>query len=143
MEILGTVYGINIEFIIRLLVATALGALIGFEREKERKPAGFRTNILVCLGSCLFTILSVSTLGYGDPAKVAAGIVTGIGFLGAGSIIVSGKHVHGITTAATLWVVAGVGMAVGSGEYILSIVTSVLVFFVLILKDVKNEIHKM
>jgi putative Mg2+ transporter-C (MgtC) family protein len=138
---LGTVYGTNIELIVKLMLAIVLGALVGFEREQKRRPAGFRTNMLVCLGSCLFTIVSVYSFSI-DPARIAAGIVTGIGFLGAGSIISSGKNIQGITTAATLWVVAGVGLAVGVGEYILAIVTAVLVFFILLLKGAEKEIHK-
>lgn len=129
------------ELLLRLLIATALGALVGFEREKRKRPAGFRTNMLVCLGSCIFTIISVYTFSI-DPARIAAGIVTGIGFLGAGSIISSGGHVQGITTAATLWVVAGIGLAVGVGEYGLAVATSVLVFLILILKGAEGKFHR-
>ncbi len=138
---LGTVYGTSIELIVKLVIATALGALVGFERETKRRPAGFRTNMLVCLGSCLFTVVSASAFSI-DPARIAAGIVTGIGFLGAGTIIGSGKSIQGITTAATLWVVAGVGLAVGVGEYILATVTAVLVFSILIMKGAEKEIRK-
>jgi len=77
-----------------------------------------------------------------DPARIAAGIVTGIGFLGAGSIIATGAHVTGVTTAATLWVVAGIGLAVGAGEYILGILTALLVLMVLLIKDAEKEIHR-
>lgn len=138
---LGTVYGTNIELIVKLVLAILLGALVGFEREQKKRPAGFRTNMLVCLGSCLFTIVSIQSFSI-DPARIAAGIVTGIGFLGAGSIIGSGKHIQGITTAATLWVVAGVGLAVGVGEYILATITAVLVFSILLLKDAEKEFCK-
>jgi putative Mg2+ transporter-C (MgtC) family protein len=138
---LGSIYGTNIELIVKLVLAIVLGALVGFEREQKRRPAGLRTNMLVCLGSCLFTIVSIYSFSI-DPARIAAGIVTGIGFLGAGSIISSGKNIQGITTAATLWVVAGVGLAVGVGEYILATVTAVLVFFILLLKDAEKEIRK-
>ena len=138
---LGTVYGTSIELIVKLVIAAALGALVGFERETKRRPAGFRTNMLVSLGACLFTIVSVSAFSI-DPARIAAGIVTGIGFLGAGTIIGGGKHIQGITTAATLWVVAGVGLAVGVGEYVLAIVTAVLVFSILIMKGAEKEIRK-
>jgi len=134
-------FGLSSELVIRLLIATALGALVGFEREKRRRPAGLRTNMLVSLGACLFTIISISDFGM-FPPYIVAGIVTGIGFLGAGSIIGSGKHVQGITTAATLWIVAGIGLAVGAGEYALAAVTAVIVFFTLLLKDVEKEIHK-
>ncbi len=124
---------INVEFLIRLFISVALGGLIGFEREKKVRPAGLRTNMLVCLGSCLFTLLSVSGFSV-DPGRVAAGIVTGIGFLGAGSIIATGGQITGITTAATLWVVAGIGLAVGIGEYAMAIVSTILVYLILILK---------
>jgi putative Mg2+ transporter-C (MgtC) family protein len=103
---------------LRLLLAAALGAAIGFERELRRKPAGLRTNILIALGSALFTTMSIelARLG-GSPDRVAAQIVTGIGFLGAGAIMRSGESVHGMTTAATIWVNAAVGVAAGSGAY--------------------------
>jgi putative Mg2+ transporter-C (MgtC) family protein len=135
---MGTIYGTNVELIVKLVIAVVLGALVGFEREQKKRPAGFRTNMLVCLGSCLFTIVSMNSFSI-DPARIAAGIVTGIGFLGAGSIIGSGKNIQGITTAATLWVVAGVGLAVGVGEYILARITAVLVFSILLLKDAEKE----
>jgi len=124
---------INVEFLLRLCISVALGGLIGFEREKMVKPAGLRTNMLVCLGSCLFTLVSVTGFSV-DPARVAAGIVTGIGFLGAGSIIATGGQITGITTAATLWVVASIGLAVGIGEYTLAIVSTILVYLILIVK---------
>jgi putative Mg2+ transporter-C (MgtC) family protein len=124
---------INVEFLIRLCISVALGGLIGFEREKKIKPAGLRTNMLVCLGSCLFTIVSVTGFSV-DPARVAAGIVTGIGFLGAGSIIATGGQIVGLTTAATLWVVAGIGLVIGIGEYVIAIVSTVLVYFILSVK---------
>ena len=124
---------INVEFLIRLIISVALGGLIGFEREKKIKPAGLRTNMLVCLGSCLFTIVSVTGFS-ADPARVAAGIVTGIGFLGAGSIIATGGRIIGLTTAATLWVVAGIGLVIGIGEYVIAIVSTVLVYLILSVK---------
>lgn len=137
---LGTIYGTSMELVLRLLVAAALGALVGYERETRKKSAGFRTNMLVSVGSCLFTIISIYSFG-SDPARIAAGIVTGIGFLGAGSIIVGGKHVRGLTTAATLWVVAGIGLAVGVGEYILATVTAVLIFSILLMKSAEKVMH--
>ena len=133
--------GLNIEFIIKILLATALGALVGFEREKRQMPAGFRTNMLVCIGSCLFTIVSVYSFST-NPTQIAAGIVTGIGFLGAGSIISNGRRLRGITTAATLWIVAAIGMAVGVGEYALATIVAVLVFVILLLKEAEKKIHK-
>ncbi|MBI2874718.1 MAG: MgtC/SapB family protein [Firmicutes bacterium] len=105
----------------RLLLAAVLGGLIGLERESHNRPAGLRTNILVCVGSAVITLVSIE--GFGemdgvvDPSRVAANIVTGIGFLGAGTIMRYGGSVQGLTTAAAIWVVAGIGMAVGTGYY--------------------------
>lgn len=124
------------DFIIRLLVATALGAVIGLDREYRTKAAGFRTHVLVALGSALFMIISVHgfddlpkdqmTLRM-DPARIAAQVVTGIGFIGAGTIIFQKNVVKGLTTAAGLWVTAAVGMACGVGMYVLAIVSTLLV----------------
>jgi putative Mg2+ transporter-C (MgtC) family protein len=115
------------EALVRLSFACALGAIIGFERELRDREAGFRTHLLVSLGSALFTIVSAYgfhefLVGGGnivrtDPSRIAAQIVTGIGFLGAGAIIREGLSVRGLTTAATLWVVAAIGMACGAGYY--------------------------
>lgn len=105
-------------FAARLLVAALLGGIIGLQREIAGKPAGLRTNLLICLGSALFTLISFNiptSLGLGDPARIAAQIVSGVGFLGAGTIIQSRHAVHGLTSAATIWVVAAIGMAVGAG----------------------------
>jgi putative Mg2+ transporter-C (MgtC) family protein len=113
--------------LLRLSLAAGLGALVGFERELRDREAGVRTHLLVSLGSALFTIVSAygfhdfltggGSLVRADPTRIAAQIVTGIGFLGAGAIIRDGMSVRGLTTAATLWVVAGVGMACGAGYY--------------------------
>src|SRR3989344_6345122 len=121
-------------FMLKLVLAVALGAIVGFEREFDDEPAGVRTHILVILGSTLFTILSMDFIGASDPSRVAAGIVTGIGFIGAGAIFRAENKVKGITTAASLWVVAAVGMAVGLGYYIAAFVTALLVFTVLFVK---------
>ena len=126
---------IELEIILRLLLAAALGAIIGFQREKAGKPAGLRTHILICVGAALFTV--ASTYGFGtaaDPARIAAAIVVGIGFLGAGVIWHQGEGlVAGLTTAATIWVVAGIGLAAGAGLYLASATTTVLVLIVLFL----------
>lgn len=124
------------EFIIRILVATVLGAVIGLDREYRTKAAGFRTHVLVALGSALFMIISVHgfddlpkdqmTLRM-DPARIAAQVVTGIGFIGAGTIIFQKNVVKGLTTAAGLWVTAAVGMACGVGMYTLAAVSTVIV----------------
>jgi putative Mg2+ transporter-C (MgtC) family protein len=129
------------EGILRLAVAGALGAVIGFERELRDREAGIRTHLLVSMGSALFTI--VSAFGFheflanggsvvrADPTRIAAQIVTGIGFLGAGAIIREGLSVRGLTTAATLWVVAAIGMASGAGYYWPAVATTALTIFAL------------
>jgi putative Mg2+ transporter-C (MgtC) family protein len=128
---------VDIEMIARLLLAVVLGILVGVEREIVHKPAGLRTHALVSLGACLFTVISIDFFDV-DPARIAAGIVTGIGFIGAGSIIAEKGHVQGITTAASLWCVAAVGLAVGVGAYVLAVVSSVLVFGILWLRKAEK-----
>jgi putative Mg2+ transporter-C (MgtC) family protein len=108
------------DLVVRLLLAAALGAAIGLEREIHGKPAGLRTNILVAVGAALFTIMSIQIPGTTTPDRVAAQIVTGIGFLGAGAIVQSRGSIHGMTTAATIWVNAAVGMTAGAGRYALA-----------------------
>jgi putative Mg2+ transporter-C (MgtC) family protein len=106
------------ELITRLLIAALLGGMIGAERELRRKSAGFRTNILIAMGSALFTIVSITLApSASDPTRIAAQIVTGIGFLGAGAIMRTANRVQGLTTAATVWVNAALGVAAGGGEY--------------------------
>lgn len=129
------------EAALRLCLAAALGALIGLEREASGKPAGFRTNLLICLGAALLTELSYSmALEPGsasqfrsDPGRIAAQIVSGVGFLGAGTIMQARGSVTGLTTAATLWVVAAIGMAVGAGAYVTALLTTAIVVFALFL----------
>ena len=122
-----------LDFVWRLLLSAALGAALGFEREYRRKPAGLRTNILIAIGSALFTILSVSlTTGTGDPSRVAGQIVTGIAFLGGGAILRNRDTVHGMTTAATIWVNAAIGVACGIGQYELATVSTALTLVVLV-----------
>jgi|SRR5438093_228725 len=108
---------------LKLFLAAVLGGLIGMERELRDKPAGLRTNILICVGSTLFTSIStrVAQVLGGDPTRIAAQIISGIGFLGAGAVLHSHGFVPGLTTAATIWVVAGIGMALGSGMYSLAV----------------------
>ena len=127
--------GIEVEMILRLLLAAALGAIIGYQRERAGKAAGLRTHILICVGAALFTIASLYGFGANaDPDRVAAGIVAGIGFLGAGAIIRTGEGiVAGLTTAATIWAVAGIGLAAGAGLYLASAVTTALILIVLFL----------
>lgn len=125
------------ELLFRILLAAILGALIGYERQFKHKSAGLRTNILVCVGSCLIMILSnliyenVEGKTNADPARLAAQVVSGIGFLGAGAIIKEGVNVIGLTTAACIWVVAGVGLAIGGGYYQIGIFSAILVYIVL------------
>ena len=126
---------IELEMVLRLLLATALGAIIGYQRERAGKPAGLRTHVLICLGAALFTIASLYAFGAGaDPARIAAGIVAGIGFLGAGAIIRRDEGlVAGLTTAATIWAVAAIGLAVGAGLYLVSVVTAAIALIILLL----------
>lgn len=131
-------YSFNLEHIIQLLLAIGLGGVIGFEREIKHRPAGLRTHMLVSLGSAIFTIVSISFAV--DPARIAAAIVTGIGFLGAGSIISTRGQMHGITTAATLWIVASIGLCVGVGQYWIAVIGTVLVFIILQIKKVEEKI---
>jgi putative Mg2+ transporter-C (MgtC) family protein len=121
----------ELDMVIRLLMSAIVGGLIGFERERAEKPAGFRTMILVSVAATLLTIASV--YGFGppsDPSRVAAGIVVGIGFLGAGTIL-RGERVVGLTTAATIWSVAAIGLALGTGLYLVAIAAALIVLIVL------------
>jgi uncharacterized membrane protein YhiD involved in acid resistance len=128
----------QLDIAARIVIAALFGSAIGFEREIHRHPAGMRTHLLVSLGSALFTVISifgfVGVLGPGqgspvDPSRVAAQIVTGIGFLGAGAILKFGTSVRGLTTAASLWTTAAIGMAAGAAEYILAFVGTAIVLF--------------
>jgi len=120
---------------IKLLLAALLGGIIGVEREMRDKPAGLRTNILICVGSTLFMSIStkVAEILGGDPTRIAAQIISGIGFLGAGAVLHSHGFVLGLTTAATIWVVAGVGMALGSGMYLVAVFTTAMSLVILYL----------
>lgn len=132
-------YLLSLVDIFKVFLSFALGGAIGIEREIHKKPAGLRTHILVSLAATLFTMLSIGK-AFGDPAvtgndptRIASGILTGIGFIGAGVIISTGGHVRGITTAASLWIVTGIGMAVGLGEYPLALLITFLTLLVLTL----------
>ncbi len=124
------------EFAFRLLLSFAVGILFGLEREKRHKPAGLRTHALVCLGASLFTIIGitgfppadqgVTVVRNIDPARVAAQVVAGVGFIGAGIIFKEQDHIRGITTAASIWLTAGLGMGLGAGLYLLSGVAAIL-----------------
>lgn len=122
------------ELIQRLLLAALLGGLIGLEREWRNKDAGLRTNILIAIGSAVFTLMSIELTDArtGDTSRVAAQIVTGIGFLGAGAIMRTDAGIQGLTTAATIWVNAAIGVAAGGGETHLAVITAVITLAVLL-----------
>ena len=128
--------GFNFETIVRLLIALGLGAAVGFERQLKKRPAGLRTHMLVCLGAATFTTIGLSLEP--NTSRIAEAIVTGIGFLGAGAIIAQGGRVRGITSAATLWAVAGLGLVVGVGEYVIAVVITVLIFGTLQIDRIKR-----
>lgn len=124
-----------VPFLVRCGAAAVCGAMIGIERELRRKPAGFRTNILICVGSAMYMLvgllLTETSTAVSDPARVAAQVVTGIGFLGAGSILRAGERVTGLTTAATIWVVAAIGLIAGGGFPVLAFVATCMVVLTL------------
>ena len=124
---------VELEIIARLVFAALLGGLIGAERWRAGKPAGLRTLTLICLGAALFTVISIYAFGTVEGTRVAAGIVTGIGFIGAGAIMHREQGiVGGLTTAASIWVVAAVGMAAGAGMYLVAGVATLLILAVLL-----------
>jgi len=136
-------YSASIDYFIRISIALVLGFILGFEREVTNKCAGLRTNILVCLGACVFTIISIygfptvlsgdNANGLRDTARVAAQVVTGIGFIGAGTVLKNGPTVFGLTTAATLWMAASIGMACGTANYDIAAFSTVISVIVLTL----------
>ena len=143
----------NLKILTRISLAVLLAFIPGLERELTGKFAGLRTHILVCLGACVFTILSiygfkmhiaVDIIGTNDPARIAAQVITGIGFIGAGTVMRHGSNVFGITTAATLWMCAAIGMSCGCGQYMTALIASLATLFVLILirRLEKNFISK-
>jgi len=128
----GAIDSLRLDLLLQLVLSILLGGVVGLERELKGKPAGLRTNILICVGATLFTALSVHLAGgRGDPGRVAAQILTGVGFIGAGTILHMRGHVVGLTSAATIWVVAAIGMALGSAAYLEAIGTTFLVVIVL------------
>lgn len=144
----------NLYMIGRLILASLFGGLIGLEREIHGRPAGFRTHLLVSLGSCLFVVTSLEFYRiYGnfsgagpigvDPARIAAQVVTGIGFLGAGAIIREGSAIRGLTTAACLWIAAAIGLACGAGLFVIPLmVTSISLASLLLLKKVEGVLKR-
>lgn len=130
-------FPIESEIVIKLIISILLGGAIGLEREMSSKPAGFRTNVLICFGSALFTIISIKmcqnlqVLDLGASTRIVAQIVTGIGFIGAGTVLRGQGSIQGLTSAATIWAVAAIGMAIGVGEVYLAIISTVLIGIVL------------
>ncbi len=131
----------HIDILTRLLVAAMIAAIIGWERERVHKPAGLRTHMLVCMGATLITLVSIDGIGGSDPARLAAGIVTGIGFLGAGTIFRDKDHVRGLTTAASVWAVSGIGIAVGAGYYFAAIIAAAIIFLTLQIRKIEKKKH--
>ncbi len=139
------IWDMNLEVVFSVVLSLFLGFILGLEREISNKWAGMRTHILVCMGSCLFTLLSIygfpifadpaniNSMRYGDPSRVAAQILTGIGFIGGGTVLRHGNSVSGLTTAATLWVAAAIGMACACKMYNIAIFTTLLAVAVLVL----------
>ena len=138
-----------LTYVLRLVLSFSLGGIIGLEREKKGGHAGMRTHILVCMGSALIMLVSIYVYemykanGVAVPSRIAAGVVTGIGFLGAGTIIRSPEGIRGLTTAASVWISAAIGLAVGCGFIAPAVFTTVLAFFTLsFLKRIENKLEK-
>ncbi len=139
-DILNCFSADNLDFFLRIICSIVLGSLIGIERELTNKSAGLRTQIMVCMGACIFTILSiygfskaVTLYPLGDPSRVAAQIITGIGFIGAGTVLRQGLTVTGLTTASTLWIVAAIGMACGCGKISIAVISTLFAVAILVL----------
>ena len=140
----------ELEIIIRLGIAAALGMLVGFERERQNQPAGLRTHTILAIGSCLAMTISINIamqftafVPNGDPGRLAAQVISGIGFLGAGAILRYGTSVKGLTTATSLWTIAVVGLAIGAGHYVAGLATTAMLLIILVLLNVleKKWIH--
>jgi putative Mg2+ transporter-C (MgtC) family protein len=134
-------------YITRLLIALVIGAAVGLEREFQGKAAGIRTNMLMCIGSCLIMIISIEVAHMGghaaDPGRIAAQVVTGVGFLGAGTIIRSRFHISGLTTAATIWVLSALGLAIGAGHILLAAVGAACITITLtLIKYIESAIAR-
>ncbi len=143
----GLLWSTQLELIVRLLIAGVCGCLIGYERKNRNKEAGIRTHIIVAIASCL--MMEISKYGFSDTgdfdgARLAAQVVSGIGFLGAGMIFVHKNSVKGLTTAAGVWAISGIGMAIGAGMYVIGVVTTVIIFVFQILfhKKFKFLLHQ-
>lgn len=141
-----TIENLPYDLFIKLLVAGILGAIIGAERDLSGRPAGVRTNLIIALSSCLFTILSIEAFFSGDAdiSRVASQIVVGVGFLGGGALVHHKDHVLGLTTAADIWLVAAVGMAVGAGYYSLGVFAAVVsVIALVVLGPLSHKLERM
>lgn len=139
MELVGLPLMTQLDFLVRIVLAGILGAVIGYERQRVKKPAQVRDHVLVAMGACLFTVAGLAFLG-GEASRVAANVVTGIGFLGAGAILREAGTVRGLTTAASIWAVAAVGLAVGVGLYVLAAAVTLGIFGLLwFLRDVPQQ----
>ncbi len=146
--------GIELEYALRMLLAFIAGGIIGFERERHKKPVGFRTYVLVCLGSAVITIVGVETIRLAiensaghdilraDPVRISAQVVSGIGFLGAGTILHEKNTISGLTSAASLWAAAMIGIAIGYGYYFIGIMATFLVEVTLLLSSLRNYYNK-
>ncbi len=134
----------ELEQFARLALAAGLGGAVGIERELADQPAGLRTHMLLSLGACLFTVISAYAFGGGaDPSRLAAQIVTGIGFLGGGAILRHGASIRGLTTAASIWATCALGVAVGTGRYVLSIGATLLILATLVaLRALRNVVRR-
>jgi len=136
------------EITLKLILAVALGGLIGFERESSQKPAWFRTNILICIGATMMMIFSQLILqgeesSSSDMTRIAAGVITGIGFIGAGTIIQAKGIIAGLTSAATLWAVAGLGLVIGGGYYLIAIIfTGIIILTLVIFRQLESQYFK-
>lgn len=131
----------SLEIILRLLLAIALGAIIGYQRERASKAAGLRTHALISLGAAVFTVVSVFGFsGAVDPSRIAAGVVAGVGFIGAGVIFrgMSGERVAGLTTAASIWASAGVGVAAGAGLWLIAVIAGLATLGILMIPKVRG-----
>jgi len=132
----------QLEMVLRILLAAGLGAVIGAQREWSGKPAGIRTLPLISMGAALFAVVSGIGFTGGDPARIAAGVVTGVGFLGAGAILHRHGGVEGLTTAASIWGVAGIGLAAGTGLYLISVVATIIALAILFIPHISPPNNK-
>lgn len=134
---------LQVELMVFLVLSAVLSMAIGMDRQANEQPAGLRTHMLVGIGSCLFTMLSIYAFPNTETGRVAAQVVSGIGFLGAGTILQRKGNIHHLTTAASIWATAAVGMAVGVGAWFLAIVATIIIWFVLsILRRFKQRVYK-